>query len=176
MMSAADLTMTALRALVLYGALLFVVRILGKRTVGNITAFDLIVALILGEVVDEAIFGDVPVVKALGVFASVGGLHYLNSYLSFRSGRIDRFLGGNPRVLVRNGELDHRALAHERINEEELWSLLRLQKVEALEEVKRATLEPDGLLSVIRTEEAREVERRDLVDLYDRLASKRDQP
>ena len=157
-----ELAMTALRATVIYVFLLVVVRMLGKRTVGAATAFDFMVALILSEVVDEPIYGDVPLVQGLLVIAVVAGWHAVNSYLSYRSQRFDRLAGGGPTVLVKDGEIVRKAMRQERINEEELWSLLRLQGIDNLADVKEATLEPDGLLSVIKTEDAQELRKRDL--------------
>ena len=157
-----ELAMTALRATIIYGFLLVIVRLLGKRTVGGATAFDFMVALILGEVVDEPIYGDVPLVQGLLVIAVVAGWHGVNSYLSYRSERFDRLAGGQPTVLVKNGALVRKGMRQERINEEELWSLLRLQGIENLRDVKQATLEPDGLLSVLKTDAARELQKRDL--------------
>jgi uncharacterized membrane protein YcaP (DUF421 family) len=157
-----ELAMTALRATVIYVFLLVVVRLLGKRTVGAATAFDFMVALILSEVVDEPIYGDVPLVQGLLVIAVVAGWHAVNSYLSYRSERFDRLAGGEPTVLVQNGKIVRRAMKQERVNEEELSSLLRQQGIEDLGDVKKATLEPDGLLSVIKTDEAQELQKRDL--------------
>jgi uncharacterized membrane protein YcaP (DUF421 family) len=68
-MDTSELLFTALRATFVYFFLLLVVRILGKREIGATSAFDLIVALILGEVVDEIIYGDVTLLQ--GVTESV---------------------------------------------------------------------------------------------------------
>jgi uncharacterized membrane protein YcaP (DUF421 family) len=157
-----ELAMTALRATAIYVFLLVVVRLLGKRTVGAATAFDFMVALILSEVVDEPIYGDVPLVQGLLVIAVVAGWHAVNSYLSYRSQRFDRLTGGEPTVLVEDGKIVRRAMRRERINEAELRSLLRVQGIEELADVKTATLEPDGVLSVIKTDEAQELQKRDL--------------
>ena len=163
-----ELALTALRATIIYVVLLVVVRLLGKRTVGEATAFDFMVALILSEVVDEPIYGDVPMVQALVVIGVVAGWHAVNSWLSYRSARFDRLAGGEPTVLVKDGAMVRDGMRRERVNEEELWSLLRLQGIDDLRDVKEATLEPDGLLSVIKTEEARELQKRDV----DRLLRK----
>ena len=157
-----ELGLTALRASVIYVFLLVVVRMLGKRTVGSATAFDFMVALILSEVVDEPIYGDVPLVQGMLVIAVVAGWHLVNSYLSYRSERVDRLTGGEPTILVRNGTMDRDGMRREHVNEEELWSLLRLQGIDDLRDVKEATLEPDGVLSVLKTDEARELQKRDL--------------
>jgi uncharacterized membrane protein YcaP (DUF421 family) len=169
-MQLTDLAPTALRATTICVVLLVVVRLLGKRTVGCATAFDFMVALILSEVVDEPIYGDVPMSQALVVIGVVGGWHAVNAWLSYRSQRFDRLTGGEPTVLVTNGEMDRDGMRRERVNEEELWSLLRLQGIDDLRDVKEATLEPDGLLSVIKTDEARELQKRDLERLLHKAA------
>lgn len=138
------------------------VRLLGKRTIGSATAFDFMVALILSEVVDESIYGDVSMTQGMLVIAVIAGWHLVNSYLSYRSQRFDRLVGGEPAVLVKDGAMVRRSMRQERVNEEELWSLLRLQGIEELKDVKAATLEPDGLLSVLKTDEARELRKSDL--------------
>jgi uncharacterized membrane protein YcaP (DUF421 family) len=157
-----ELALTAGRAILIYVFLLVVIRALGKRTVGNFTAFDLIVALIIGEVVDEPIFGDVPVAQGLLAIAVVGALHFGNSFLSYLSPAFDRLTAGAPRLLVKNGTLDRRAMAMERVNEQELWSLLRMRQIDDLDDVKEAWLETTGELSVLRTEDARELQKGDL--------------
>lgn len=165
-----DLAWTALRATAIYVFLLVVLRCLGKRAVGDATAFDFMVALILGEVVDEPIYGDVPLLQGFVAIAVIAGWHAVNSYLSYRSPRFDRLTGGSPTVLVRDGEIDRKAMRRERINEAELWTLLRLQQIDELRDVKEATLEPDGELSVIKADGARELTRADVGRLLDRAA------
>jgi uncharacterized membrane protein YcaP (DUF421 family) len=146
----ADVALVGLRAVVIYVFLLVLLRITGKRTLGGSTVFDLIVALMLGELVDEPIYGDAPLPQALFALATIAMLHYINSYLSWRSSRFDRLTGGSPRVLVSNGHVDHHALAREHVNVEELMSMLRSHEVEDLKQVRLATLEPDGKLSVFK--------------------------
>lgn len=143
-------------------AALFIIRILGKRTVGNTSAFDLIVALMLGEVVDEAIFGDVSMVKGLLAITVIAAWHLVNAWASFKSKRLEALTESTPTVLVDQGVIQHEALAKERLNEDELWSELRLMSVEDLEEVKKATLEPNGKVSVLKQDWARPVEKGDL--------------
>ncbi len=161
-MDLTDLAYTAGRAAVIYVFLLIVVRLLGKRTVGDITAFDLIVAFIMSEVVDEPIFGDVPLIQGLLPIAVVAVLHYANSLLSFRSPTFERLTGGSPTVLVQNGKPDRQAMASERVSEDELKSMLREQEIDRIDEIKQATLETTGKLSILKTEEAKELLKGDL--------------
>lgn len=159
-----DLLMTALRASIVYLFLLVVVRLLGKRSVGNYTAFDLLVALMLGEVVDEAIFGDVSLLKGLLAIAVVAAWHLANAFASYRSTQIDRLTAGTPRVLIEDGKVVDDALAAERMNPEELYSQLRMLQIDRdeIKDIERATLETNGHVSVIKKPAARPLEKGEL--------------
>jgi uncharacterized membrane protein YcaP (DUF421 family) len=136
-----ELALTALRATAIYFFLMLVVRLLGKRTVGNFSAFDLIVALILGDLVSEPVYGGVPMAQALVALGVIAAWAFADAYLSCRIPFIERFIGGEARVLVRDGMVDTGAMAAEHISEPELLGLLREQDVEALAEVKLGPVE-----------------------------------
>ena len=160
-----ELVFTALRASFVYFFLLLVIRVLGKREIGNTSAFDLIVALILGEVVDEIIYGDVTILQGVIAIVVVAIWHLVNSWASYKSEIIDKLTGAPPTVMVKNGQIQHKNLAKERLNEDELLSQLRMMGVDEVKEVKQATLEPNGKISVLQEEWARPVQRQDLTEL-----------
>ena len=160
-----ELLYTALRASFVYFFLLLVVRVLGKREIGNTSAFDLIVALILGEVVDEIIYGDVTILQGVVAIVVVAIWHLVNSWASFKSEIIDKITGAPPTILVKNGQIQRKNIAKERLNEEELLSELRMMGVEDVKEVKQATLEPNGKVSVLQEDWAKPVQRQDLTKL-----------
>src|SRR5688572_21802819 len=110
-----ELLMTAVRGLAVYFLVLAVIRVLGKRTVGNFSAFDLLVALMLGEVVDELIYGDVIMRQGLIAIVTLALLHYGNSWLSYRSKTLGAWLEGEPTVVVRSGRLQHEGMRQERM-------------------------------------------------------------
>src|SRR5215210_9173175 len=98
-----ELLMTALRALGVYVLMLFVIRVLGKRTVGNFAAFDLLVALMLGEVVDEMIYGDVRFIQGTVAMVTIAAITYADSWLSYLDHGMDAVLEGTPTIVVKNG-------------------------------------------------------------------------
>ena len=157
-----ELLHTALRATLVYMFVLFVLRVLGKRSVGNLSAFDLLVALMIGEVTDEIIFGDVTLEKGLVALVVIGFWHYANAWVTFRNQTLDRLIEGKARPLVEHGQIDRDALAAERISEDELWSNLRSHGIDDIAEVKKACLEPSGQVSVILEEWAEPIQKRDL--------------
>jgi uncharacterized membrane protein YcaP (DUF421 family) len=158
-----ELLMTALRALAVYLLLLVLLRVMGKRTIGNFTAFDLLVSLMLGEVVDEMIYGDVSFAQGVTAILVVCLLQYGNSWLSYWDHGFDRVLEGVPTPVVEGGRLVQEGLRKERMNEKEVMAELRLHGIDDLREVKLAMVESDGEVSVIRHRWAEPVEKGDVL-------------
>src|SRR5688500_5044914 len=71
------------RTVAIYVLMLVVIRILGKRTVGNLTAFDMLIALIMGDLAGTAIYGEAPLWGALAAVTTLAALHYANSWLTW---------------------------------------------------------------------------------------------
>lgn len=157
-----ELGRVALRAAAMYLYLLVLVRIAGKRTVGNFTAFDLLASLMIGDVIDEVVYGDQPLSRGFVAVGVLVAMHFVNAFLSSRSAALDRLTGGAPTVLVRHGRVDRAALQKEMMHENDLMSLLRIADVQAIDDVVQAILEPSGQLSVQRVAAARPAEKRDV--------------
>ncbi len=157
-----ELLLIAFRATIVYFVVLIVIRILGKREVGTLTAFDLLVSLIIGEGVDEAIYGDVTMAKFLVLLGTIAIWEFVNSYSSYRSKTIARLTGSEPTVVVKNGEIVREGMARERLSEDELWANLRQQSVDDIQEVKQATIEPSGAISVLLEDWAKPIQKGDL--------------
>jgi uncharacterized membrane protein YcaP (DUF421 family) len=159
-----EIWVTALRAVGVYVLMLVVIRLLGKRAVGNFTAFDLLVALMLGEVVDEIIFGDVTFLQGGLAIVIIAGAEYATSWLGFRHRRIHRVLEGVPVVLVEDGRFKLRGMLRERMSGKEIMAELRLQGIDDLREVKLAVLENSGEMSVLKQPWAEPLTKADLGD------------
>ncbi len=157
-----ELIMTAVRAVGVYVLMLVVVRITGKRTIGNFTAFDLLVALMLGEMVDELVYGDVTLLQGVTGIGVVALMHYANSWLSYFARGADKVLEGTPTIVVRDGALQREGMRRERLNEHDVLSLLRQRGVDDMREVRLAIIEPDGQVSVIQQEWAQPLRRGDV--------------
>lgn len=164
-----ELMLTAARAAAVFVIMMVAVRALGKRTVGNFTAFDLLVALMLGEIVDEIIYGDIQFLQGTTAIVVIAGLAYLDSILSYAGGPLRRVIEGVPTVLIRHGQFQRDGMRAERINEMELAALLRLRGIRDRREVALAVLETDGELSVLQEEWAEPASKAD-VDLAARAA------
>jgi uncharacterized membrane protein YcaP (DUF421 family) len=145
-----ELLITAARALAVYVLMLVVIRSLGKRTVGNFAAFDLLVALMLGELVDEIIYGDVGFAQGTAAIVVIASAQAANGWLTWWGHGFDKLLEGTPTVVIRNGTLQEDGMRKERMNGKDVVAHLREQGIQDLREVKLALVEDDGVVSVIR--------------------------
>ena len=166
-----ELLLTSVRAAGVYVLMLTVIRLTGKRTVGNFTAFDLLVALMLGELVDEMIDGDVSFTQGTVAILVVAGMKSITAWLSYSNRTMEKILEGEPVLVVKNGEFQRDGLRRERLNELDVQSVLRLAGIEDMKEVRLAFVENDGQISIIREPWAEPLQKRDLERQPWKLAS-----
>ena len=161
-MDVQELLMTSARAAAVYVFMLIVIRALGKRTVGNFSAFDLLVALMLGEMVDEIIYGDVRFIQGAVAIVAIGALAYTDAWLSYAG--LDTVLEGKPTVVVRDGEYDRRGMRSERMNEHDVLAHLREEGIHDMRDVHLAVVENDGTVSVLKQSWAEAAQKADVLD------------
>ena len=135
-------------------SLLLITRVLGKTQITQLTAFDFISALILGELLGNAIYDDdTGVVKILFAVTIWGLLIFGIQLVGQKSITLRNFLEGKPALVIQKGVIDRQALKKNRMNLNELQNLLRIKDVFSVREVEYAILEPNGSLTVIRKPE-----------------------
>jgi uncharacterized membrane protein YcaP (DUF421 family) len=161
-MDPAELLLTSARAVAVYALMLVVIRFLGKRTVGNFSAFDLLIALMLGELVDEIIYGDVRFLQGTVAIVTLSALAAADSWASYASRGMQKVLEGTPTVIVRDGALDRDGMRVERMNERDVMAMLRLSGVQDLREVHLAAVETDGEVSVLKHDWAEPADKADV--------------
>jgi len=128
-------------------------RLLGKRQVAQMTAFDLIVLLILSNVLQNAMIGpDSSVTGGLIGAAAVLGLNWLVSRAADANRWFERTVEGEPTLLIHDGRIIEPNLRKEHLSTADLMTTLRSQGVFKLAEVRVAVLETTGKLSVLRQE------------------------
>ncbi|PSF38047.1 DUF421 domain-containing protein [Aphanothece hegewaldii CCALA 016] len=138
-----------IRSILVYFFLLIALRLGGKRELGQMTGFDLVVLLLISNTVQNAIIGNDN--SVLGGFVGAATLlmvNYIVVRLAYRHSLFLRILEGEPTILVKNGQIIVENLASEVITQAELKASLRRQGFRKLSDVKRAILETDGSLSV----------------------------
>ncbi|HEY7729079.1 MAG TPA: YetF domain-containing protein [Candidatus Eisenbacteria bacterium] len=151
---AGQLLSIALRTGIVYLALLVGLRLTGKRQVGQMTPFDLLLLLLLANAVQNAMTGpDTSVAGGLAAAATLFAANAAVAWTARRSGRAERWVEGTPTLLIRHGRILEANLAREGITREELLRALREHGVDAVEAVRSAILEVDGTVSVLREDE-----------------------
>ena len=162
-MEPTELMLTAARAAAVYVLMLIVIRALGKRTVGNFSAFDLLVALMLGEVVDEIIYGDVRFLQGTIAIVAIGALAYADAWLAYFDHGMEAVLEGTPTIVVRDGEFDRKGMRSERMNEKDVLGHLRAEGIHDMREVHLAVVEHDGSVSVLKHSWAEPAQKADVL-------------
>jgi uncharacterized membrane protein YcaP (DUF421 family) len=157
-----DVAALLLRAGFTYVYLLTLVRLSGKRAVGEATAFDFVIALVIGDMPDGMIFGDIPLIQGAVAMGALFALHALVALLAYRSPAVDWLVNPPAAMVIENGQVRHRELARERVSEAELAALLRECGPASAAEVELARLEPSGMVTAQRPEPRRAAAKRDL--------------
>jgi len=138
-----------LRAVLVYAAIFLLLRIVGKKHVGELAPFDLVVLLILSECVQGALTaGDTSVTGGVIAAAALFGTNQVVGYFSASNKKVERLLEGKPRILVRNGHVCRDVLKREQITHSELVEALRREGCSSLTKVRYAILENDGQISI----------------------------
>lgn len=139
-----------LRAAVVYVAVLFLLRLAGKRELGQMTPFDLVVILVIANAVQNAMTGpDTSLLGGIIVATTIVVLNTIVSRFGTRVPFFSRALLGSPTLLVHDGALIERHLAREGITREEVQMAAREHGIESLADIRSAVLEVDGSISVI---------------------------
>lgn len=150
----------AVRAAIVFSAAIFLVRVGDTRFMGRNTAFDIILAIILGSVMSRAITGQSPFFPTLVASVVLVGLHWSLAAIAFRSDRFGTAVKGRERQLVEDGALRRDTMSQSHISENDLLQSLRLNaSLESPDDVAAAWLERSGDISVItRSSEPRVVD------------------
>lgn len=133
-----------------YGALVFLLRVSGKRTLSKMNAFDFIVTVALGSTLATVLLSkDVALAEGVLAFAVLIFLQLAITWLSTRSERFQGFIKAEPRLLLHDGRMLASALQQERVTEDEVRAAVRAEGMTSLEEAGTVVLETDGSFMVL---------------------------
>ncbi len=138
-----------IRTIALYLVLIFCVRLMGKRQIGEMEPAELVVTMLIANLASIPMQdGAIPLYSGLVPILTVLGMELVLSGLIFRSVRFRRFLCGKPVILIQNGKLEQQNLRRTRVTLDELTRQLREKNILDLSAVQYAILETDGQVSV----------------------------
>ena len=143
-----------LRVVIIYAFLLVLLRLSGKRQVGQLAPFDLVLLLVLSNAVQNAMNGgDNSLLAGLISAVALVLMNYLVGLATYKSKRIEALVEGRPEVLIHNGRLFADVMEREKLTHHELNAALRAAGCACVEEVHFAILENNGVSSVQRKKE-----------------------
>lgn len=142
---------TILQALIIYFIVLIILRLAGKRTLGQITPFDFVLLLIIAEASQQALLGDdYSLTNATIVISVLVGLDILMSHLKRGIPKLSLWADGAPVVVFSDGELIKSRAGKERVDESDILEAARhAHGIENLQQIKYAVLEKSGGIAVI---------------------------
>jgi uncharacterized membrane protein YcaP (DUF421 family) len=149
----APLALIVLRVCAVYLFLLVLVRLAGKREVGQLSPMEFLCVLLLSETVSPALTGgDHGVPAAMVAAFTLMALSILVNVLAFRSRWVEELTEGRPELLIRSGRIDRRVMRRERITRTELEAALRRHGLDSVERVARAYVETNGDITVLKAD------------------------
>jgi uncharacterized membrane protein YcaP (DUF421 family) len=137
------------RSVIVYAVLILLLRITGKRQVGQLAPFDLVLLLVLSNAVQNAMNGgDNSVIGGIISAVTLISLNFVVGYLTYRNKRLEVMLEGQPEVLIHNGKLFEKVMARAQLTHHELNAALRQEGCVSVADVHCAILENNGTITV----------------------------
>ena len=140
-----------IRATVMFALLFGLLRLMGKRELGQMTPFELVMLVVLGDLIQQGItHNDFSLTGASLAIATFAFWATVLGWISYRWPRAERAIEGEPRVLIRDGALIEANMKRDRLTRRELESEMRLAGIACVRDVAWAILEPEGRISFIK--------------------------
>lgn len=142
---------TFVRAVVLYIIVLIVMRLMGKREIGQLQPFELAISIMIADLASIPMTETgIPITRGIVPILGLLVMHLLISVLNMKSVRAREIVCGKPRILIYRGKIDEKALIKERFTINELEERLRINNVSSIGDVEYAILETSGNITVIQ--------------------------
>ena len=140
-----------LRASAIFLLLYVLLRLFGKRQLGQMTPFEFVALVVVGDFVQQAVtHNDFSITAGTLAVATFGFWSLVLGWVSYRSDTMRRLIEGQPRIVVRDGRLVEAILQRDKITEAEVLSEMRLAGIARLDDVEWGILEPSGKISFLK--------------------------
>lgn len=147
---------TFVRVIILYILVLVVMRLMGKREIGQLQPFELAIAIMIADLASVPMADTgIPISNGIIPILALLLLHILISIINLKSIKLREIISGKPRILIYRGKIEEEALKKERITINELQERLRNSNVVNIGDVEYAILETSGQITVIQKPEKR---------------------
>ncbi len=140
----------AVRGIVLFGFVVFILRVIGRRELSSLSAVDLVLLIVLGDAIQQGLTqDDYSMTGAMVAVSTIAVMQVAISYLSFRSRRVRVVIEGEPIVVIQDGNLLRRNMRRLRLTDDELAEEARGQSIASLRDVQWVIVEPNGTTTFI---------------------------
>lgn len=152
-----------IRAVILYVLLIFTVRLMGKRQIGELQPSELAITILISNIATLPVEDTgIPLLTGIIPIVTLAGLDVIMSWLGIKSRTIRRFTCGKPVIIISGGQLDQKKMQSIRFTVDDLAASLRSQGIFDISEVQLAVVETTGTLSVYQKYSARNVTNGDM--------------
>lgn len=139
-----------IRATVMFAALYLLIRLLGKRELGQMSPFELVLLIVMGDMIQQGVtHNDFSLTGAILAIATFAFWALVLSWISYLWPRTRKALEGEPRIVISQGKIVEHNLRHDRLTAGELEMEMRLAGIQSVKDVAWAVLEPSGKISFI---------------------------
>jgi uncharacterized membrane protein YcaP (DUF421 family) len=134
-----------LRPIIVYVALIVLLRVFGKRELGQLNPFDLVVILSLSNTVQNAIIGqDNSLVGGIGGACALLGINYLVAIFKYNNKSVEQIIEGKPRTIIEKSKIDKKALRRELLTEEDLDTIAHREGLDSAKNIEKCVIDPNG--------------------------------
>ncbi|HET6536698.1 MAG TPA: YetF domain-containing protein [Sphingopyxis sp.] len=142
-----------LRATVMFFIMYLLLRLLGKRELTQVTPFELVLLIVMGDLVQQGItHNDLSLTGSTLAISTIAFWALALSWITYLSPWAERLLDGVPRVLIQNGQIVSPNMRRDRITRTELETEMRMAGIAKISDVAYAIMEPHGKISFIRAD------------------------
>lgn len=150
------MAVTLVRTLILYLIIIFLIRLMGKRQIGELQPSELVITILLSEIASIPIQdNEVPILNSIVALFVLVAFEILSSVITLKSPKIRAYMQGHPVIVIRDGEIDYKALKKLRMTLNDLICALRQKDVFDIAQVSYAIFETNGKISVLLKPEYR---------------------
>lgn len=169
------MTSIFIRTIIIYVILNVMLKVMGKRQIGELEVNELVTTLLISEIGALPISDtDIPLLPSIIPILFIAAAEVIISIVKNKSASIKRVIEGEPTYIIYKGRLRQKALADNRISINEVLTEMRIQGIGDINEIKYAILEPNGKLSFLKESDSPDISKTLVIDTKPDLKNLRD--
>ena len=157
------MTIVLIRSFILYLVVMFSIRLMGKRQLGELQPAELVVTILISNIATLALEDiEIPLLHGILPILALVCYEVIASWISLKSVKFRRWISGSPKIIIQNGIIDQNMMKVLRFSVDDLMTALRMSGVFFIEDVQFAVVETNGSVSVYQKSAVQPAEKQDL--------------